>query len=147
MGLDRDQCGPPIATQVPIYPSLDMHNAPQYPSRLRWGAGGYFLINEDIEWMLSLYLERPEQGADWRASPIVAASYTGLPPALVVTASHDPLVDEGKLYAQRLMKDGVEAEYVQFDGTIHGFVGFASFIDSGARALNLICERIRHAVR
>lgn len=53
------------------------------------------------------------EGNDWRASPIVAKSYAGLPTALVVTADHDPLVDAGQLYADRLTAEGVTAEHTR----------------------------------
>ena len=88
--------------------------------------------------MLSHYLNSPDEGNDWRASPILASSYAGLPPALIVTAGHDPLMDEGKLYANRLSQAGIKAEYVCFESTIHGFVGFASILEgrwcSGTRS-------------
>lgn len=138
--------GPRIRFQVPIYPSLDLRTRPQYASRLKWGGGDYVLSNDDIEWMLDHYLNDRSQGADWRASPIVAESYRGLPAALVVTADHDPLVDEGKLYADRLSADGVAAEYACFAGTFHGFVGYASLLEVGARAVALICDRIKQAI-
>ncbi len=96
--------------------------------------------------MLDHYFTNRDEGNDWRASPIVAPSFAGLPPALVITASHDPLVDEGKLYADRLTQDRVRVEYACFDGTIHGFVSMASVIPAGARAMDLICDRIRQEV-
>jgi len=141
--MARERGGPKIHYQVPIYPSLDCHSRPQYPSRLKWGAGGHFLTNDDIEWMLKYYLSSPDQADDWRASPIVAKSYAGLPPALVVTASHDPLSDEGRLYADRLAKDGVDTEYAPFEGTFHGFVSFVGLIEVAKRAMALVCERIK----
>ena len=144
--MARERGGPSIRFQVPIYPSLDMRARPNYGSRARWGGGGYILDNDDIEWMLDHYLSLREEASDWRASPILAKTYAGLPPALVVTADHDPLADEGKLYAERLTADGVDVEHACFEGTFHGFVGYASLIDVGARGVNLICERIKHAV-
>jgi acetyl esterase len=139
----RDRGGPAIAMQVVIYPSLDLRPRPSYESRARLGSGELFLMNDDIEWMLDHYFTDRAEGNDWRASPILAQSFAGLPPALVVTASHDPLVDEGKLYADRLKEAGVEVEYVCFNGTFHGFVSMASVIPAGARAMELICDRIR----
>jgi acetyl esterase len=144
--MAREHGGPRIRFQVPIYPSLDLRARPQYASRLNWGGGGYLLSNDDIEWMRGHYLGKPADSDDWRASPIVATSYAGLPAALVVTAEHDPLVDEGKLYADRLRADGVDAEYACSAGTFHGFVGYASLLDVGSRALSLICDRIKQAV-
>jgi acetyl esterase len=143
--IARDAGGPGIRLQVPIYPSLDLRVSASYESRQRWGGGDYFLINDDIQWMLASYYKNPADGEDWRASPILAPTYAGLPPALIVTASHDPLVDEGNLYAKRLKADGVETEYACFDGTFHGFVSFAMFLDTGKRAMDLICNRINQA--
>jgi len=142
----RDRGGPAVALQVAIYPSLDLRARPPYPSREKHGAGDLFLIADDIEWMLDHYFTTRDEGNDWRASPILASSFAGLPPALVVTASYDPLVDEGKLYADRLAEAGVATEYACFEDTIHGFVSMASVLPSGARAMTLICDRIRRTV-
>ncbi|MFC7691095.1 alpha/beta hydrolase fold domain-containing protein [Paeniroseomonas aquatica] len=38
---------------------------------------------------------------------MLAASVAGLPPAYVLTASHDPLRDEGEAYARRLVEAGI----------------------------------------
>ena len=141
----RDEGGPPVRFQVPIYPCLDFRISASYESRRRWGGGEYFLINDDIQWMIASYYNDPADGEDWRASPILARTFAGLPAALVITASHDPLVDEGNIYAKRLQADGVETEYACFDGTFHGFVSFAMFLDTGKRAMDLICNRINKA--
>lgn len=143
--MARERGGPAIKLQVPIYPSLDLRSRPQYASRERWGGGEYFLIVDDIEWMLDAYYENPAQGEDLRASPILAKSFADLPPALVVTASHDPLIDEGRLYARKLAEAGVPVEDASFDGTFHGFVSFALAVETGARAMTLICDRIAKA--
>ncbi|WP_174286263.1 alpha/beta hydrolase [Sphingomonas bacterium] len=143
----RERGGPRIALQVPIYPSLDMRRRTDYESRARLGVGGLVLDNADIDWMLDHYLSSDDQAQDWRASPILARDFSGLPPALVITADHDPLVDEGKLYADRLAKAGVPVEYACFEGTFHGFVGYAALIEIGARAVNLICDRIERVMR
>ena len=66
---------------------------------------------------------------------------------MVVTADHDPLLDEGRIYADRLAKDGVDVEHACFEGTFHGFVSFAALIEVGARGMALICDRIGHAAR
>ena len=143
--LARERGGPSIKLQVPIYPSLDLRPRAQYPSRERWGGGEYFLIADDIEWMLDAYFEDRAHGEDWRASPITAPSFAGLPPALVVTASHDPLIDEGRLYASKLAEAGVPVEDASFEGTFHGFVSFALVLETAARAMTLICKRIAEA--
>ena len=54
--------------------------------------------------------------------PSLYEDYTGLPPALIVTAGHDPLRDEGAEYAETLAAAGVPVDYECCEGTIHGFM-------------------------
>ena len=58
---------------------------------------------------------------------------SGLPPAVVVTAGHDPLVDEGDEYAARLKAAGVPVMHKRFDSLAHAFTAF-TFISPGSRA-------------
>ena len=37
-------------------------------------------------------------------------------------------------------------EYVEFAGAFHGFIGYAAVLEVGARALALVCDRIRGAL-
>nr|WP_307038195.1 alpha/beta hydrolase fold domain-containing protein [Arthrobacter sp. B3I4] len=66
--------------------------------------------------------------ADPQVSPIKRQDVSGLPPALIVTAEHDPLRDEGELYARRLNDAGVEALVRRYAGANHGFVQNFSWI-------------------
>lgn len=54
-------------------------------------------------------------------SPAQAASFAGLPPALIEVAEYDCLRDEGIHYAQRLEKAGVSAEVYKVKGAMHGY--------------------------
>ena len=49
------------------------------------------------------------------------ANVAGVAPALVVTAGHDPLKDEGRDYAERLRAQGVDAKHVEYPHLIHDF--------------------------
>jgi acetyl esterase len=51
----------------------------------------------------------------------MSASLAGLPPAVVVTAGLDPLRDQGRAYAARLVEAGVPVIFREAVGTIHGF--------------------------
>jgi acetyl esterase len=66
---------------------------------------------------------------DWRFSPLLAGTQ-GLPPTLVITASHDPIRDQGRAYAARCAEAGVETVYVEAQGTIHGFLNLRKAIPS-----------------
>jgi acetyl esterase len=57
-----------------------------------------------------------------RASPTVNALFAdlrGMPPAVVVTAEHDPLRDEGDAYAARLREAGVPVTHRCEPGLVH----------------------------
>jgi acetyl esterase len=146
--MAKQRGGPRIAYQVLLYPAVDLRGAtaatPEYPSRLQFGDGDYFLSRRDMEWFRSLYLtDVPRESVDPRVSPIAAADLSGLPPALVVTAGCDVLRDEGRVYADRLSAAGVPVEYRCFEGTVHAFMSFAGAIPMGLEALSFVASRLK----
>lgn len=54
-------------------------------------------------------------------SPAQAESHEGLPPAYIETAEFDCLHDDGVLYARLLEDAGIETEYHEVTGAMHGF--------------------------
>ncbi|KAI9693502.1 MAG: hypothetical protein M1820_009238, partial [Bogoriella megaspora] len=67
------------------------------------------------------YLQHPGQGKEPYASPLLATSFKGLPPALIQVAGLDPLRDEGLAYAEALRADGVSVRLQTYQGLPHGF--------------------------
>src|SRR5512145_2400371 len=94
--------GPALCFQLLIYPATDQDM--QTESLARNGQD-YLLTVPLMERFRANYLPRPADYADWRASPALAKSHAGLPPALVLTAGFDPLLDEGRQYAELLARD------------------------------------------
>lgn len=106
----------PVIAQYPIYPAVAADVT-------AWGSydafkDGYLLTKESIEWFGNCY------GADtsWRGAPL-DREMAGMPPAVVVTAGLDPLRDQGRAYAAKLIEAGVRTAYLERPGTIHGFIG------------------------
>jgi len=128
----RDAGGPPLAAQVLLYPATDL--AADAPSHLKF-AEGYMLTRDAVLWFTGNYLRGPGDAADWRASPLKAADVSGLPAAYVLTAGFDPLLDEGRAYADRLHSAGVPVTYECFEGMIHGFVTMGGVIAAAHHAL------------
>jgi acetyl esterase len=141
--LARDAGGPPIAVQVLLYPVTDVGAETRSYQEF---ADGYLLTRASMRWFIAHYLSKPEDAADWRASPLRAPSLAGLPPALVVTAGFDPLRDEGRAYAARLREAGVRVDDICYGGMIHGFVPMGRLIDTAFRAVTLIAGTLRHAL-
>lgn len=64
-------------------------------------------------------------------------------PAL--TAGYDPLVDEGRAYAERLAQAGVEVGYREYSEMVHGFVLFGGVVDTANAAVDECCRQLRAA--
>ena len=138
----RETWAPRIAAQVLIYPATDM--AADTPSHFEF-ADGYMLTREAILWFKGLYLNGPEDAANWRASPLRADDLSNLPSAYVVTAGFDPLRDEGRAYADRLRAAGVEVTYECFAGQIHGFITMGGAIAAAHHAIYRASQGLRRA--
>jgi acetyl esterase len=114
----RNRGGPRLGLQVLVYPATDM--SLRHDSHRRYGEG-LFLTHSLIVWFREHYLRTPADREDWRASPALARDFRNLPPAVVITAGFDPLVDEGEEYAQKLIAAGVPVTVRRFPGQIHAF--------------------------
>lgn len=137
--MARDRGAPSFACQLLLYPVTD-HDFET--ASYRENAEGYFLTREDMMWFWEHYLSDESQGAEAYASPLRAKDFSGLPPALVVTAEYDPLRDEGEEYARRLEAAGVRARLLRYDGMIHGFLRRTRGIDLARVAIREIGEHL-----
>lgn len=118
LALRAVAAGPSLRLQVLVYPALDA--AMDSVSYRELGAG-YGLTSGEMAACWADYLQGADPAAA-EASPLRAPDLRGLAPALVLTASHDPLRDEGEEYARRLRAAGVEVEAMRVPGTLHGFL-------------------------
>ena len=132
----------PLKFQLLIYPATDMRLAA--PSHTSNGQG-YLLTADTIRYFRSHYLD-PEQYGDWRASPLLHADLSGLPPALVITAGFDPLRDEGRQYADALSAAGSPAQYICFERQIHGFITMGRLLDEADTAVALCASALRRSL-
>jgi acetyl esterase len=140
--LARDAGGPALALQLLIYPATDQRCE---SASHRANGNGYLLTSEAIEFFRACYLPRREDWTDWRASPLLAGDLSRLPPALVLTAGFDPLLDEGRAYAERLRREGVETAYSEYGDMIHGFLLFGGVVDTANAAVAECCAALRGA--
>lgn len=138
----RDSGGPPIAFQLLIYPATDQRGG--YPSLQRNGQG-YLLTRDSMDFFRGCYLPNRADWSDWRASPLLAKDLSRLPPALVLTAGFDPLVDEGKAYAERLRREGVEVQYREYEDMVHGFALLGGVVDRANAAVAECAAALKRA--
>jgi len=126
--------------QVLVYPVTDLTCS--QPSYTDLGTG-FPLTKDRMAFYIKLYLKDPQEASDVRASPLLAHSFKGLPPALVVVAGLDPLVDEGIAYARKLREAGIDAEVAEVPDHPHGFLGWTRDTKAARETLTLIGQRLR----
>jgi len=107
----------PIKAQWLIYPAVDMVDD--------WGSldefgDGYVLTKAVMRWFEISYAASASDRADVRASPLRAASVAGQPSALVTVCGLDPLRDQGRAYAAKLVAAGVPVRFRELAGMVHG---------------------------
>lgn len=139
MALDL---GTPVVFQALIYPATDMHRTTQ--SHKDFGSG-HLLTTQAQDWYHEQYLSSETDKDDWRASPILIDDLSRMPPAYIMTAGYDPLVDEGKAYADRLTAAGVPVIYKCHEGMIHAFITMGKVIDETNIAIAEIAIHIKDA--
>ncbi len=141
--MSRDRGGPSIAFQLLFYPVTDC--ALDTPSQKEFAADGYVLSRGDMEWFWNNYVDPGTEKTHPYASVLRAKNLAGLPPALVMTASHDPLRDEGERFAQRLISAGVKVTCTRYEGVTHGFVSFADAVDKGKEGQRQAADALKVA--
>ncbi|CAA9435811.1 MAG: Esterase/lipase [uncultured Ramlibacter sp.] len=141
--MARDGGDLPIAFQLLIYPATDQRR--QWPSHQANGQG-YLLTTESMNYYHDHYIDDPKHDLDWHASPLLHPDHSKLPPAFVLTAGYDPLLDEGTAYAQKLSEAGTRASLVCFDRQIHGFITMGKVIDEANTAVRLCAAELRTAL-
>jgi acetyl esterase len=136
----RDRREPPARLQALLYPCLDPALASASAAEF---AHGYRLTRANMRWFWRAYLGGAAPTPE--AAPALAEDLHDLPPALVITASHDILRDEGEAFGMRLRAAGVPTELVRVEGTLHGFLRFAEW-PAAQETRALLCERVRAAL-
>ena len=129
----------PVLVQAPIYPAADLGG--DYPS-YRQFAEGHLLTRDSMEWFADCYAADLQHQ---RGSPM-RADLAGLPPAVIVTASLDPIRDQGRAYAGALIAAGVPVTYREAMGTVHGFITLRQAIPSSAGDVSGYLAAVKAAV-
>ena len=117
-----------VSSLLLAYPNADMTLS--QPSVEQEGHG-WGLDADDLRWFVEQWIPDPRDRDNPAFSP-VRADLGGLPPAVVATAGHDPLRDEGGLLARLMREPGGDVTYVPHPGLVHGFLGLGD-VSAAAR--------------
>ena len=134
--------GPAPWFQLLIYPVTDL--ACDSGSYDKFG-DGFFLTRDLMHWFRDHYLNGEGQPDDPRVSPLKAILPASLPPAFVMTAGFDPLLDEGRAYAERLRGASVDVSYRCYPSLIHGFALMTGAVPAAREAMAEAATALRLA--
>jgi len=125
IALRDEPAAVPVAAQCLVYPVTE--TCADQGSGHEFGEG-YFLTQAGMEWFDSHYRAPDDHPL---RNPMVRG-LAGLPPTVIITASLDPLRDQGRALAGEIAKVGGEVVYLEASGTIHGFWSMRGLLPSSA---------------
>jgi acetyl esterase len=114
----RDSELPLPDAQFLLVPITDLQLG--YESVRRFGKG-FLLTHKLMGWLIEQYQPPGMHLHSPDLSPVRAEDLSGLPPTLVALAGCDILLDQGRLYAERLVAAGVPTTLKVYPDMIHGF--------------------------
>ncbi|MCV7298892.1 alpha/beta hydrolase [Mycobacterium barrassiae] len=142
--LARDAGGPRIVFQLLWYPATTFDtslpsftenaNAPVLDVEGCKGCTRWYIGDLDMT-------EIPATLAPARADDL-----TGLPPAYIAVAGHDPLRDDGVRYAELLSAAGVPVELHNAETLIHGYAGYDGVVPAATEAVERGMNALRAAL-
>jgi acetyl esterase/lipase/short-subunit dehydrogenase len=116
-----------------IYPSVD--GTGRFASRAQY-TQNLPLTPASIDWFMQFATRTPADRADPLYVPLDAPDPERHPPAYILAAQYDPLVDEGHAYFRRLRDAGVRVVYDLRPTLPHAFINFARVVPEAKRALD-----------
>ncbi|PPR63830.1 MAG: Carboxylesterase NlhH [Alphaproteobacteria bacterium MarineAlpha4_Bin2] len=135
----RDQNGPEIIGQSLIYPGTGLE---QSGGSYEENAHAPGLTKAATEIYRDLYIPAAENENPY-ARPVLAGDFVNLPPAYIHTAQHDPIRDDGEIYADRLRAAGIDVDYHCAKNMMHGFLRARLVGPGGAAEYEKIVDWLR----
>lgn len=130
--------GPALAQQVLVYPVTDC----DFDNSSYVDPENQLMLSRDtMIWFWNHYADA-DQREDAGVCPARADDLTGLPPAVVLTAEHDVLREEGESYAKALQAAGVPVSLRRFPGQMHGFFTMVNLLPGSAEAVDHVAAEI-----
>lgn len=137
----KDDPARKIAFQLLLYPATTA----EWKTESRRTLDGPTLTFEMMRWF-EKNLGVGDHPEAHRLSPLDARDVAGVAPALVVTAGHDCLKDEGCAYAERLTTAGVAARHVEYPELPHDFYVMADVSPAVNAAARETAQALKAAI-
>lgn len=131
--VNRDRGGLPVRLQVLEVPVLDLTGRHLELNATRALGIPSLIALRELRSVVRTYAPDRADARGPYASPLLAASHAGLPPAVVFTAEYDPLRGDGAAYAAALRAAGVDASAVRYLGVTHDTPIFAGALPAARR--------------
>ncbi|MGA7148953.1 MAG: alpha/beta hydrolase [Microbacterium sp.] len=131
--INRDRAGYPLRLQVLEVPVVDLTGKHLDLRATRALGIPSVIALRELRSVVRTYLPEKSQARDPYASPLLAASHEGLPPAVILTAEYDPLRGDGEAYGAALRAAGVDASTVQYLGVTHDTAIFTGVLPAARR--------------
>ena len=132
-----------LAFQTLIYPCNGRNFATDSYEKM---ATGYGLTTKAMQWFWEQYLQGTAHDANPYAIPMMAKNFSGLPPAIIITAQYDPLLSDGEQYAALLHRDKVPVLYREFEGMIHGFFTNMAVTPTAKVAIDFVAAELKKLI-
>ena len=145
----RDNGGPALAFQLLWYPSTtaDM-SLPSMSENVDAPILDRDVVAAFLHWYLPAGMDITEPASlPPTLAPANTADLSGLPPAYIGTAEHDPIRDDGARYAELLAAAGVPVELHNSPTMVHAFVNFAAVVPAAAEATDRGLAALRAGLR
>lgn len=123
--MNRDRHDRPLRLQVLECPSLDLTMGHVDFDGMTEAIPSAILREEGSRLLADYLGPDPDAARDPYASPLLAPSLAGLPPAVVYTSEADPLRGDGEAWVTALAAAGVPAVGVRYVGQTHTSGGFS----------------------
>ncbi|MHA1612190.1 MAG: alpha/beta hydrolase [Promethearchaeota archaeon] len=140
----RDVATISLAGQILVYPWLD-GNLDNYPSMHKFQKN-YVLSYKDMEYFRDAFKSKQEDLNHPDFSPILLNDFTNLPPTFLITASHDPLRDQGYAFAEKLHNAGNQLVFKNYQPTMHGFLSAHKTIPLGKQMYADIIDTVKNMI-
>lgn len=143
--LARDAGGPAIRFQLLWYPATTGDTSlPSFTEHADAPILDLAAVKGFTRWYISKDVDLSNPPAT--LLPARAADLSGLPPAYIATAGHDPLRDDGARYAELLRAAGVPVELHTAETLVHGYLEYVSVVPAAAEAADRALAALRAAL-